>query len=73
MDCGRTAQTAGPDLALIAADRPCAAPVIGDEARLRARPVREILSFSKSAVHYELVNRWFIIQFNLDRKASFTR
>jgi IS1 family transposase/transposase-like protein len=37
-----------------------------------ARFVRKTLSFSKSENHHELVARWFIIQFNLDIKASLT-
>ena len=37
-----------------------------------SRFVRKTLSFSKSETNHELVTRWFIIQYNLQRKASLT-
>jgi len=37
-----------------------------------SRLVRKTLSFSKSEINHELVTRWFIIQYNLQRQASLT-
>jgi len=37
-----------------------------------SRLVRKTLSFSKSEINHELVTRWFIIHYNLQRKASLT-
>ncbi|MEP7287707.1 MAG: IS1 family transposase [Chloroflexota bacterium] len=37
-----------------------------------SRFVRKTLSFSKSVANHELVTCWFIIQYNLQRKASLT-
>ncbi|MEP7286730.1 MAG: IS1 family transposase [Chloroflexota bacterium] len=37
-----------------------------------SRFVRKTLPFSKSVANHELVTRWFIIQYNFQRKASLT-
>jgi insertion element IS1 protein InsB len=38
-----------------------------------SRFIRKTLSFSKSETNHELVTRWFIIQYNLEIRASLTR